>query len=435
MSEELSGQMEIEEEPQHPRFADSNAMLPEEPGEDETETAGTYDDDIEEEESHRFLPAILQTLLYILVVIGISFGLSWYGWKFMVDVFALSKPDEEVQVIIYEGETMDQVVADLCEKEIIQYDWLFKLFCSFTHAENKISTGSYTLNRMYDYHAIVNGLRATSENRAIVSVAIPSGYTCCEIFQLLEEKNVCTVEELEKACANFDFHYDCVKDLPFGNPYRLEGYLYPDTYLFYVNDTPERVIAKFLANFESKFDEKLRAEIDSINEMLRIKMVSNGYTEEEIEAAKLDVHRFITVASMLEKETGSVSESSTIASVIYNRLSSKTFPFLQVDATIRYALNRWTGNLTDEDRCYDSPYNTFRRAGLPAGPISNPGIDSIRAALYPRDTTYYFYTLNPENGLHHFSENYYEHESYLASIQTDDEEIPNEKSEDPAANE
>jgi len=434
MSEELNNLPEAEEETPHPHFAESNAIHQETVLE-EADTEDEYEYGEDEEESAGFLPKLLKTLLYLLVVVGISFGISWVGWQLMVDVFALSKPDEEVQVVIYEGETMDQVVADLYEKNLIKYDWLFKLFCSFTHAENKISTGSYTLNRMYDYNAIVTGLRSTSENRAVVSVTIPSGYTCREVFQLLEDNQVCSVEQLEKTCASYDFNYECVKDLPFGNPYRLEGYLFPDTYLFYVNDNPERVISKFLSNFERKFDEKLRAEIDNVNQLLREKMSQNGFSDEEIEAAQLNIHQFLTIASILEKESGSVSESSTIASVIYNRLCSTKFPLLQIDATIRYSLNKWHGTLTESDYDFDSPYNTYRRAGLPVGPISNPGMDSIRAALYPRETEYYFCYANPKNGLHRFFESYYEYEDYLSSLETEEKEQTEEKSEESTANE
>ena len=149
--------------------------------------------------------------------------------------------------------------------------------------------------------------------------------------------------------------------------------------------------------------------------MLTEKMTENGFTEQEIANSMLDLHDIITVASLIEKETAKTSESATIASVIYNRLCSKLYPCLQIDATIQYALPERKEVLSDADKSLISPYNTYTNAGLPAGPIANPGINSIRAALYPAETDYYFYALN-KNGVHTFSETYYEHQEVLAEM-------------------
>ena len=117
----------------------------------------------------------------------------------------------------------------------------------------------------------------------------------------------------------------------------------------------------------------------------------------------------------MEKETAKTSESAAIASVIYNRLCSKLYPCLQIDATIQYALSERKEVLSNTDKAVISPYNTYTNAGLPAGPIANPGINSIRAALYPADTDYYFYALG-NDGVHKFSTTYYEHQEFLDSL-------------------
>ena len=148
-------------------------------------------------------------------------------------------------------------------------------------------------------------------------------------------------------------------------------------------------------------------------------MEAGGFTESEIAAAKLDMHDVITVASLIERETAKASESPSIASVIYNRLCSKLYPCLEIDATIQYALGEHKEVLSNADKGVISPYNTYKNAGLPAGPISNPGIASIRAALYPAETDYYFYALG-NDGVHHFSRTYYEHQDFLESLNTDD---------------
>lgn len=125
-------------------------------------------------------------------------------------------------------------------------------------------------------------------------------------------------------------------------------------------------------------------------------MRANGFEESEIESAKLSFHDVVIVASLVEKETAKTSESASIASVIYNRLCSKLYPCLQIDATIQYALDECKEVLSNADKAIISPYNTYTNAGLPAGPIANPGINSIRAALYPADTDYYFYALGED---------------------------------------
>ena len=146
------------------------------------------------------------------------------------------------------------------------------------------------------------------------------------------------------------------------------------------------------------------------------------------------MHDVIIVASLVEKETAKTSESATIASVIYNRLCSKLYPCLQIDATIQYALDERKEVLSNADKAIISPYNTYTNAGLPAGPIANPGINSIRAALYPADTDYYFYALG-EDGVHKFSKTYYEHQDFLASLtgETADEEIGGDAQQDTGA--
>ena len=157
--------------------------------------------------------------------------------------------------------------------------------------------------------------------------------------------------------------------------------------------------------------------LDTLNAQLAEKMKTGGFTDEEIANSKLSMHDIIIVASLVEKETAKTSESATIASVIYNRLCSKLYPCLQIDATIQYVLDERKEVLTNADKSILSPYNTYTNAGLPAGPIANPGINSIRAALYPAETNYYFYALG-NDGVHHFSETYYEHQAFLDTLQS-----------------
>ncbi len=385
--------------------------------EDEDEDGG------EEEPPRARLATGWKVLIYVLSVLTVSILLAIVGWSCADDLLALTKPDRVVSVTISESDGAPAIAERLHKAGLVRYPWLFRFYCWFSHASDKIDPGTYELNNRYDYHALVNGMRGNT-NRATDTVTIPEGYDCAQIFSLLEEKGVCSQAELYDAAANAKFDYSFLEGLPYGEDNRLEGYLFPDTYEFYVSqdvqavpgEEAEQVLAKFLDNFEKKFDDTLLLAIDELNERLRAKMTAGGFSEEEIESAMMDEHKIVTVASLIEKETASASESDTIASVIYNRLASHDYPLLEIDATVLYALGERKEHLTNEDLMVDSPYNTRRYPGLPAGPIANPGLASLRAALYPEDTGYYFYALGGD-GRHHFSETFQEHNDFLERME------------------
>ena len=384
------------------------------------------------------LAAGWRVLIYVVSVVAASVLLAFAGWHCADDVMALTKPDRSVSITVGEHDTMDDIVDTLEANDLIDLPWLFRFYCWFSNAEEKIVPGTYELNNVYDYHALVSGMSGNS-NRITRTVTIPEGYSCDQIFTMLEQEGVCRAEDLYDAAANSQFSYDFLQDLPYGKKNRLEGYLFPDTYEFYsvksekdnsnvdwtwpdgaVGDDPERVLEKFLDNFQQKFTEDMQASIDTLNQKLTAQMEANGFTSEEIAAGQMDLHKIIIVASLIEKETASVAESSLISSVIYNRLCSKDYPLLQIDATVLYALGEHKETLTAEDLMVDSPYNTRRYPGLPVGPIANPGLASIQAALNPEDTNYFFYALDTD-GTHHFSETNQEHEQFLSQLENDAE--------------
>lgn len=375
-------------------------------------------EDAPEEPEKPRLAAGLKVLLYVCCVLAASVILAVVGWRLADDVLALTKPDEEVTITVPENATVADVSRELKKQGLIEYEWLFRFYCLYSHAERKIQPGTYELNHLYDYHALVNGMTPSAGVRATTELTIPEGYECEDIFALLADAGVASVADLEKAAAEYEFDYAFLQDLPYGDKNRLEGYLFPDTYQFYLNDKPEDVLGRFLRNFDSKITDDMYAALDDLNEKLAARMRQNGFDETEIADAKLSFHDVITVASLVEKETAKTSESASIASVIYNRLCSKLYPCLQIDATIQYALEERKEVLSNADKAIISPYNTYTNAGLPAGPIANPGINSIRAALYPADTDYYFYALG-NDGVHKFSKTYYEHQDFLASLSGD----------------
>ena len=332
-------------------------------------------------------------LLYVIFVIGVSALLACVGWIAANDVLALNKAPVEVTLTIDKDDKLSDVTDILKEKGLIEYKFLFNLFAMFTHGEDKIAPGTYTLTTDMDYRALIANMGTNSATKAVVTVTIPEGYTVQQIFQLLEEKGVSTVEELNETAATHDYKFSFLQDIPLGKPERLEGYLYPDTYEFTTPHNTTWAINKMLVRFDEQFTDEMRQEV-----------ADGGRT----------IYEILTVASMIERETDG-TDHEKIASVIYNRLnnpnSSGTNGYLQIDATLVYITGK---EPRESDKDIDSPYNTYLYPGLPAGPIANPGITSIRAAMEPEKTSYYYYALGDDNQ-HHFFKTLKEHTNFLAS--------------------
>lgn len=363
----------------------------------------------------RIIPLFVKVLLYVVIVGLIAVGLGYGAWECAQDFLAFGRSDETITVTIEENDTVDDVAQMLKEKGVIKYPWLFKFYCSFTDNNDTMDPGTYQICYNYDYHALVKGMVEYSPNRSTVRVTIPEGMTCAQIFALMEKNGVCSEADLEECAANSDFGYWFLERIPYGEANRLEGFLFPDTYDFYEADDPERVLDKLLSNFDKKFSEDAQAQLEALNGWFTDRLAGNGYDEDYIASHQIGIYELITIASMIEKETAGAEESGNIASVIYNRLANpEYFPYLNIDAAIVYALGGVDGELTMADLQIDSPYNTYTKVGLPAGPISNPGLSSIAAALHPDDSNYYYYALDKSTGYHHFSETYDEHNNFLA---------------------
>ena len=272
---------------------------------------------------------------------------------------------------------------------------------NITGDKKLIDPGSYELTSDMDYRALIRGMHdyeaAKLKQEGKVKVTIPEGYTVQETIELLASKGVGTVEELTDACANYPFEdYTFLDSSKLGDISRMEGFLYPDTHEFY---TGKAVLAidTLLYAFQMQISEQMQADIQK-----------SGYSLSEI----------VTMASMIEKESiNDDAERKNIASVLYNRMNNsngETAGFLQVDATIDYALKLQGKDHSSFTTSLDSPYNTYLHKGLPAGPICSPSLSSIKAAIYPNQTDYYFYALG-KDGVHHFFKTYAEHLNFINS--------------------
>lgn len=333
-------------------------------------------------------------LLYVAVVIGVSVMLACIGWVFAGDVLALNKEYKSVTFTVTSEEPFDAVVDRLKNEGLIEYKLLFKIFAAVTHKTDTLAAGTYTLTTDMDYRALLAGMRANSANRAQVRVTIPEGYTTDQIFSLLEEKGVSTVQDLREAAAEHDYAFDFLQDIPLGDYHRLEGYLMPATYDFYTPHDPIYALNKLLVYFDSQV----------ISDSMMAQVENSGHSLRDI----------LTIASMIERETTG-EDRTDIASVIYNRLNNSTggtMGYLQIDATLVYI--NGGKEPSEADKFIDSPYNTYLYQGLPAGPIANPGLESIVAALNPAQSKNYYYALGDDN-IHHFFRTYDQHQAFIAS--------------------
>lgn len=363
------------------------------------------------------IPNILATGVWVALTILIGVTLGRIVWVCASEILAFGREDKVVTITVYDTDTIDDITQKLVRNELIHYPGLFKLYANFAVDDGDIKPGNWDLNTKYDYHALVK-MMSPSSSRDVVKVTIPEGYSCRQIFALLQENKVCTVQDIESYAASGELNdYWFLDGVARGDRYCLEGFLFPDTYEFYQNDTPKSVLNKMLSNFDHHFDKQMRGKIQTLNNHLTDLMRRDGKTQDYIDSHLFTVRDVVNVASMIEKETASAEEGYTIASVIYNRLFCwhGNPAYLNIDATIIYALNG-KNDLTAEDLRVDSPYNTYTNVGLTPGPISNPGLSSLKAALEPADTNYYYYVLDPTAGTHVFATTQEEHDANRAKF-------------------
>ena len=369
------------------------------------------------------IPHVLSTLFWAFLIIFIGTALGRLVWVCATDLLALGKDPVAATITIDKKDDMDDVAKKLEKAGLIRYPDLFVTFAKMTNKGNNRVIGTITFDEktVYDYNAIINAISSKGGSSVTVEVTIPEGYNCAQIFALLEKKGVCKADDLcdyvkslgdekeysegakEKArlCSNYWF----IRELEFGHQYALEGFLFPDTYEFYLKDDPDRIIEKMLDAFNTRFTQRLLDKYFALKKSLGI---------------EISLYEVITVASIVEKESANPDESYTIASVFYNRLTnSSRYPYLNSDATIIYDTDyRSKGQLKTNQAINNSPYNTYTQTGLPPTPIANPGLDSLDAALDPAVTepAYFFFVYDEDAGVHRFSSSLAEHQEWLKKL-------------------
>jgi UPF0755 protein len=308
------------------------------------------------------------------------------GADFAVQMTA-ERPSREITLVLEEETDVAEVARMMEELGIISNQFMYRLELFLKNSSRVYRAGTYTLNPSMSNTIINATLRRVPPVEVVHDrITIPEGFSIRDIGVYLEGRDFMTAEEFIEACNEFDGYFWFLQDVP-NRPNRLEGYLFPNTYFITQNPTPNEIIYKMLEGFEDMFSFEYRRRAEEM---------------------EMTVDEIVIIASMIEREVRVPAERPLVSQVIYNRLNIN-MP-LQIDATVLFALDKRKDRLLYEDLDYDSPYNTYVYAGLPLGPIGNPGASCIHAALYPEDGTYFYYVVsNPETGEHHFSRTYEEH--------------------------
>lgn len=336
--------------------------------------------------------SVRSTYIFFIVVIVVSMALSIYAVFCMNDVLAITKTKSSVTVSLQEEvDSTSDAIDILADKGLIKCKNFCKLFAKYREAYvgGPYQPGVYYLNGKMGLEGMLMTLQGDSSTSETVTLMFPEGSTLPEIVDKLVENDVCDRTALLSVINSTEFSYSLVSDLKAKEevPYRLEGYLFPDTYEFYVGENASSVIKKFLANGDAKITDEDRKKAEKL-----------GYSMYEI----------ITIASIIQKEAGSDEQMKTISSVIHNRLSDKTnFPSIGCQSTSDYitnfvgpSLSSTSAHTADYYLTYYSTDVTSTVVGLPAGPICNPGMAAIEATLNPEDTSYYYFFHDTKGNLY-----------------------------------
>ena len=318
-------------------------------------------------------------ILKILIVLSVLIALTVTAYGYVYINSAPGSLSDDVVVEIKRGSSFYAAANSLREKGVINSVRLFRIYAGLDGFQSKIRAGEYLVTPAMTAREIAVALVSGDVLRH--KITIPEGYNLYQIADLLEEKGIV----MKKAFIEKVFDRQLMSSMDVEGV-SFEGYLYPETYFFTKNMKAKDVISRMREGSRDKFTRKL---------------------EERSKEIGLTPHEVLILASIIEKETGNPDERPLISAVFHNRLKKEMR--LQTDPTVIYGIiETYDGNIRKKDLLKKTPYNTYRISGLPLGPIANPGIDSIMAALYPADVGYiYFVSMN--NGSHIFSRTLKEH--------------------------
>ena len=341
--------------------------------------------------------AIVSAAIILAIIIGAG--------VVVMDSSSVKIEGGSAQMVVAEGEGVSEVTAEMENLGIVTHPTFFKMYAVLGNYAGNIQPGSLTIENGMSYKDILNLL--ITPNRSAVTVVIPEGYEVKQIAETLCEAGLADWNRFYDALNNDTYDYRFLENLP-ERENKLEGYLFPATYEIAEGMTEHEIIDLMLQAFNNQFKDEYYERAAEL-----------GMTTDQI----------VTMASIIEREAGGEVDRAQVAGVFYNRINSGMK--LQSCATVQYLLGERKPVLSIADTQIDSPYNTYIYPGFPPGPISNPGIACIEAALYPEDTDAYYF-VRGQNGEHIFSATYEEHlaamQETTPSISVDSTAIENQDS-------
>lgn len=335
-------------------------------------------------------------LAFILIATTI---LSYIGITCVGDMLAINRSETDQPVDIPAESSYTEIIDILHDNGLIKRPLFCKMFTKFRGFDDETYlSGQYYLNSKMGVEGMLKDIMAAPVSEDSISLSFPEGWSATQILEKLDKYEVCGSSKLLAAMRTATFDYDFLGEITDNSKryLKLEGYLFPDTYDFYVDADPTYVIDKFLKNFESKWED----EYDKRAKQL-------GMTKDQI----------VTIASIIQKEAANTEQMKVISSIIHNRLNNQAdYPTIGCDSTALYISNYVTPVVGDaQGSVYYNAYDTNAVKGLPPGPICNPGMDAIRAALYPSDTDYYYFA-HDNSGKIYTASTFKEHKNNLVLI-------------------
>lgn len=328
---------------------------------------------------------IRRVVIIMAIVIAISVSIAVFVISCVNDILAIHinpERDIEVSVVITEDMNTDDVIDALDDAGVIRNAWFCKLAAKFIgYSDEGYIPRTYDFKPSMGLENMLNEIKnKTSETAKTVTLTFPEGYTADQIIAMLVENNVCSREKFIAAMNTVDFSkdFDFLKSItkPESRYMLLEGFMFPDTYEFYIGEDPESVIKKLLSNFDRKWT-------DSYAELAE----DRGMTVDQI----------ITLASIVEKEAVG-ADMPVVGSILFNRIDANMR--LECDSTSIYIQNNLSGLSETDIAAYNALYDTYSCYSLPVGAICNPGIDAISAVLNAPETGYYYFIHDRNNEFH-----------------------------------
>ncbi len=335
-------------------------------------------------------------LLFSVIVISISILAAAVILKCAKEFLGIGKSEVEIVVDIPMNSSTLDIAEQLYNEGIISDASLFRLFSKVKGADGTFIAGTHKVSPKMDYSTLIETLQEEAENqRETADVVFPEGITIVEAAARLEEKGVCNAEEFIDAFNSSTFGFDFEANIKISAMkfYKMEGYLFPDTYQFYLEEDPRIVAKKIYKNFEARITPDLYGRMEDLD---------------------MSLEEVLTLASIVQAEASNTRDMKKVASVFYNRLNNPNeYPLLQSDPTTNYVEEVIIPYSEVKSEKINIAYDTYQGAGLTPGPICNPGLDAIDAVLYPAETEYFYFCSNLETGEFFYAETLEEHEQNL----------------------